>query len=300
MKFIQLLGYSMRTKNNISTVNHKVTKNVTKNVTNKAKRFQSVLAILFLVVAYLLPFNSAYALEPQQKSMVSKIIQAFKQDNRIVISNMVSYPLLRQSPLKPINDRSEFLKRYDEVFDQRLINIISISNLHTDWDSIGWRGVILDNGIVALDPEGNITEINYHSPREQALINKVSSRKLVSKVGKGRRALHRSVTNFNQAVVELTTPRFHIRIDDVGQGKLRYASWPINKSMSDAPDLILNNGRLEQSNGRNQSFVFDNGNYSYRLNVNSVDYGAKPTGSLEVFKAGQSWIREVATKVIRR
>ncbi|MEH6458184.1 MAG: hypothetical protein V7749_17775, partial [Cocleimonas sp.] len=186
------------------------------------------------------------------------------------------------------------------VFDQRLINIISRSNLHTDWDSIGWRGVILDNGIVALDPEGNISEINYHSPREQALINKVSPRTLSSNVGKGRRALHRSVTNFNQAVVELTTPRFHIRVDDVGQGHLRYASWPINKSTSDAPDLILNNGRLEQSSGRNQSFVFDNGNYSYRLNINSVDLGARATGSLEVLKAGEFWIREVATKVIRR
>ncbi len=291
MKFIQLSGYSMQIKNNISMENI--------NMEILIKRRRTFGAILLLVLVYLVPFNTAQALEAQQTSVINKVIQAFKQNNRVAISNMVSYPLFRQAPLAPINNRVEFLNRYDEVFDQRLLNTITRSNLHTDWDSIGWRGVILDNGIVALDPDGNITEINYHSPREQALVNKLNPN-VANNVAKGRRALHRSVTNYKQAIVELTTERFHIRVDDIGQGKLRYASWPINKNTSDAPDLILINGRVLQNDGRNQRFVFDNGTYSYQLNFNASVAAVRPTGSLEVFKGGQSWIREVATRVIRR
>ena len=270
------------------------------NIKNLKKRVQTLLAVLLLLLAYLLPFSTAQALEPQQKSVVNKVIQAFKQNNRVAISNMVSYPLVRQAPLAPISNRSEFLNRYDEVFDQRLLNTITKSNLHTDWDSIGWQGVILNNGIVALDPDGNITEINYLSFREQALVNKLTPRNVVSNVAKGRRALHRSVTNYNQAVIELTTKHFHIRVDDIGQGKLRYASWPISKNTSEAPDLILTDGRVLPGSGRNQRFVFDNGTYSYQLNVHSLSANAIPTGSLEVFKDGQSWVREVATRVIHR
>ena len=291
MKFIQLSGYSMQIKNIISMENI--------NMEILIKRRRTFGAILLLVLVYLVPFNTAQALETQQTSVINKVIQAFKQNNRVAISNMVSYPLFRQAPLAPINNRVEFLNRYDEVFDQRLLNTITRSNLHTDWDSIGWRGVILDNGIVALDPDGNITEINYHSPREQALVNKLNPN-VANNVAKGRRALHRSVTNYKQAIVELTTERFHIRVDDIGQGKLRYASWPINKNTSDAPDLILINGRVLQNDGRNQRFVFDNGTYSYQLNFNASVAAVRPTGSLEVFKGGQSWIREVATRVIRR
>jgi len=293
MKFIQLSGYSVPIKNNISMGRSNMG---AINMGNIKKQHQAVLAMLLLLFAYLLYFNTAQALEPQQKSIVNKVVQAFKQNNRVAISKMVSYPLLRRLPLAPIRNQGELLNRYDEIFDQKLLNMIIRSNLNKDWDSIGWRGVILNNGFVAIDPDGNITEINYHSPQEQALVKKLNS----GHVAKGRRALHRSVTNYNQALLELRTKRFHIRIDEVGQGKLRYASWPINKTTSDAPDLILNNGRVLLNNGRNQRFVFDNGTYSYQLNINSVVAGARPTGSLEVFKGGQYWLREVATHVIRR
>ncbi len=265
---------------------------------NIRKRLQNFLTMMFLLLAYLLPVSALQALEPQQKLLVNKIVESFKQNNRVAISRMVSYPLLRQTPLKSINNPSEFLNRFNEVFDKALLNTITSSNLHTDWDSIGWQGVILNNGIIALDPEGNITEINYQSAREQALIHGLNSRRLA----KGRRSLHRSVTHYDQAVVELTTARFHIRVDSIGkgQGKLRYSAWPINKNTSEEPDIILNNGRVFNSNGRNQSYIFNNGTYSYQLNIRSLSSNAIPTGSLEVFKNGKSWIREVATQVIRR
>ena len=262
-------------------------------------KFQIISAILFLVFAYIIPFNSVQALEQQQKISVNKIVQSFKQNNRVALSRMVSYPLLRQAPLTPINNPNDFLRRYDEIFDQKLLNTITQSNIHTDWDNIGWRGVILNNGIVAIDPDGNITEINYHSPREQALIEKLNPNRIAN-VAKGRRALQRTLSGYNQSLVELTTKRFHIRVDDVGQGKLRYTSWPTNKAMTEKPDLVLNNGRLLQSGGRNQRYVFDNGTYSYQLNINHSGSGISPTGSLEVFKGGQSWVREAAIRVIRR
>lgn len=278
MSFIQLSGYFMQIKKHV-------------------KILLSVLALFFI---YLLPFNTAQALEPKLKAEVSKIIDAFKQNDRVAISYMVSYPLLRHAPLAPINNHNEFLKRYDEIFDKTILDIITRSNIHTDWDHVGWRGVILDNGIVALDPEGKIIDINYDSPFEKAMISKLNP--IVARnIPKGRRAVgrDRGASNFNQAVVEVTTPRFHIRIDDIGQGAFRYASWPIDKKTSDAPDLILNNGRILRA-GRNQRFVFDNGTYSYQLNIDSARAGTEPSGSLEILKGGQPWIREVATQIIHR
>ena len=260
----------------------------------------SHLSRLIYVSTYLFFFslllsNSAQAIEVEQLPYVKKLIQAFKQNDRIVLSKMVSYPLSRPAPLPAINNPNEFLKRFDEVFDKKLISTIAYSNPHADWDSIGWRGVILENGLVSLDPEGNITEINYQSQRELALVKKLNE----VQMAKGRRSIHRSVNNYQQALVQLTTKRFHIRVDDIGNGQLRYASWPLNKTTNQPPDLILNNGRIVK-NGRNQRYVFNNGSYSYHLNINNSGINSKPTASLEVLKEGSSVLHEVATQIISR
>lgn len=260
------------------------------------KRTQKYLIGLIVLFVFSCFSNSAIAIEPQQLELVKKVVNAVKNNNRTNLSKLVSYPLLRQAPLAPINNPKEFLERYDEVFDRYLISTISASNLLTDWDSIGWRGVILDNGIVALDPEGNITEINHHSQHEQSLVNQLTA----GKVAKGRRALHRSDTNYSQALVELTTKRFQIRVDSLDGGVLRYTSWPVGRLMTDKPELILSNGQIIGGNGRNQRFVFDNGSFSYQLNIKHSVGNMRVSGSLQVFKSGKPWINEVATKVLYR
>lgn len=273
--------------------------NKTAEKIHKTSEFKTFLQRITMILTFLLlPFVSciASAIEPEQKKRVNTVIQAFKQNDRIALSKMISYPLFRQAPLAPINNQKEFLERFDEVFDRYLLSTIINSNINTDWDNIGWRGVILGNGIVAVDPEGNITEINHHSQREQTLVAQLNAPSLA----KGRRALHRSVNKYDQALVELVTERFRIRVDKVSNGGLRYTSWPIHKSNSDKPDLVLSNGRIINGSGRNQRFVFDNGTYSYQINLNQTASHAKTSGSLEVFKAGQQWVREVATRVIRR
>jgi len=72
----------------------------------------------------------------------------------------------------------------------------------------------------------------------------------------------------------------------------------MDKQLSDPPDLIITNGRLVKFSGRNQRYIFDNGSYSYQLNVNSSNN--RNTGSLEVLKDGKSWIREEALRVTSR
>ena len=265
------------------------------SVKSLLKRAQIKLLVILLISLSLFNINTSHAIETQQLPFVKKVIQAFKYNDRVALSKLVSYPLLRDAPLEPIKNPNEFLTRYDEVFDKQLLTTITRSNPHTDWDSIGWRGVILNNGILSLDPEGKITEINYQSQRELALANQSNS----NRAAKGRRSMIRNVTGYQQSIVEITTNRFHIRVDDVGNGKLRYASWPINKQNSQKPDLVLTNGRIVQ-NGRNERFVFDNGTYSYQLNVSKQGLSTNPSASLDVFKNGKSWVHEVATKVIRR
>jgi len=190
-------------------------------------KLKKILFINLLVLSSFFIMSSSYAIDGRQIPVVKKVIDAFKANDRVLLSEMISYPLLRQAPLSPVNDKADFLNRYDDIFDQQILNIITQSNIYTDWDSVGWRGIILNNGILALDPEGNIIDVNYHSPREKRLVSSLTA----TQKGKGRSSLERNV-NYNKALVEITTPHMHIRVDSINesQGILRYSAImaPIN------------------------------------------------------------------------
>jgi len=246
---------------------------------------------LFSIILLSLSFNSANALDQKDSALVKNVLDAFKGHNINTIAKLVSYPLERDAPIPAIKNEREFIQRFNDVFDQRLLQTIVKSNIQKDWDAVGWRGIMLGDGDVWLNHDGKITSVNYQSRKERIVSTRLNA--------KGRRALHRSVAHYAKSILEWETKRFHIRVDDVGKGQLRYVAWPKGKRTSETPDIVLHNGKIAiDGSGRNQRYIFNNGKFSYHLNVNVTGaISSASSGTLDVFKNNQPILSEVARSV---
>ena len=243
--------------------------------------------------------SQAFAVEGKDVAKVQNVIEAFKSRNTASIARMVSYPLFAKSNRPAINNEYEFVSRFDEVFDQNLLKSIVTSDARKDWNAVGWRGIMLFDGDLWLDHDGNILSVKQASTyvNNNANQNKQQTKPLV--MARGRSALHRSVSNYAQSVLEWKTNRYHVRVDDVGNGRLRYAAWPVNSGTAVKPDIVLSNGRLEvDKTGRNHRYVFINGNFSYYLNVNAKS--DRSLGLLEVYKGNKRYLSDNVREIIRK
>jgi len=276
-------------------------------------KFTKVLPCLLLSWSLFTP--QAFAVEGQDIAKVQNLIEAFKSRNSASIAKLVSYPLMAKTNRPAINNEYEFVSRFDEVFDQNLFESIASSDARKDWNAVGWRGIMLFDGDVWLDHDGNILSLEQTStyvsnnkssnktytyqPVKSHVKPQMTQQVKPQILARGRSALHRSVSNYAQSVLEWKTNRYHVRVDDIGNGRLRYASWPVNVSTAVKPDIVLSNGRLEMDRtGRNHRYVFNNGNFSYHLNVNAK--GDQSPGLLEVFKGNQRFLIDNVKEIIRR
>ncbi|MDP2634963.1 MULTISPECIES: hypothetical protein [unclassified Pseudoalteromonas] len=231
---------------------------------------------IILSLAFLFNANS-FALEQQYHQNISPIITAFKADNRAAIAALIRYPLKRRYPLPAIKNEAELIERFDEVFDETLIKQVAKSNIDTDWDKVGWRGIMLNSGIVWVDTDGKIIGINHQTAKEQSLAENL--------ITADKQALHPSVSTFTKPILDWQTAKYRVRVDNLGDGNYRYASWSKGKKTSDKPDIVLLKGELEfEGSGGNHSYTFKNGRYSYVLQVTVIGCDTSPPGWLEVYK----------------
>src|ERR1700753_2326559 len=108
-------------------------------------------------------------LQPAQIEATQNLIDAFKSRNAKKIADFVYFPLRREYPLKDVKNKDDFIRRFDEIFDEYLVSHIANSKIK-DWSEVGWRGIMLDNGIVWIDDSGKITGTNYQSVKEKRLL----------------------------------------------------------------------------------------------------------------------------------
>ena len=160
----------------------------------------------FLLLWWSLFTPQAFAVEEKDVAKVQNVIEAFKSRNPASIAKIVSYPLLPESNNKPINNPYEFVSRFDEVFDQNLLKSLMASDARKDWNAVGWRGIMLFDGDLWLDHDGHILSVK--SPKTYAIENHTIRSKGVAV---GRSALHRSVSNYSQPILEWKTNRYHVR-----------------------------------------------------------------------------------------
>lgn len=99
----------------------------------------------------------------------------FRQKAVDEISENIVYPLKRTSPIPSVKNAEELKERFDSIFDEDLIRIITSSDID-QWSEMGWRGIMLDDGILWMDYDGKITAVNYQSKYEKKLAKKLTSK----------------------------------------------------------------------------------------------------------------------------
>ncbi|WP_374939250.1 hypothetical protein [Pseudoalteromonas sp. SWYJZ12] len=209
--------------------------------------------------------SSTFALEQKYHEFVLPVIAAFESDDKAAIASLVYYPLKRRYPIPDIKNEAEFINRFDEVFNDELVAVIASSNINTDWEKVGWRGIMLNNGVMWVDTEGKIIAVNTQNTKEQALAK--------SLIEDDKQSLHASINTFEKPVLNWKTANYHVRVNDLGEHNFRYAVWGINKKPSDKPDMVLLNGDITfEGSGGNHHYTFKNGRYSYVLQVTIMCY----------------------------
>ena len=235
--------------------------------------------------------SNVLALDEKYYSTVEPVINAFKSENKRVISALIEYPINRRKPLEPIRNETEFLARFDEVFDEKLMSIISNSKKEEDWNSVGWRGLTLKNGLIWINSTGKITAINYESSTEENIKEEL--------IKKQKLTLHKSIRSYKEPVLEWKTKKFHIRIDEVENNNYRYTSWSLSKKTSVRPDIVLfSNVVVFDGSGGNHHFVFKSGKYKYLCYINRLGTNETPPGSIEVFKEGELLLSDPVIEVL--
>lgn len=215
---------------------------------------------------------------------VAQFISYVKNDDINAIASTTKYPLSRKYPLPDITSSTEFTTQYDDIFDSDLKEKILESDPVNDWKTVGYRGIMLHNGTLWLDTEGNLIAVNSISDVEQ--------NKRDALIEKDKASLHESLKDFDEPVAIMETKRFRIRIDEVDE-KYRYASWETQQKQSKKPDLIINGGEvIMDGSGGNHYYSFKNEDFTYQCHVIHLGAATSPLGILIINKSGKEILNE--------
>ena len=232
---------------------------------------------------------NADMLTPAQRNSVQQTLDAFKTYDKINVAARISYPFARQNSLPPITQPVEMVQKFDEVFDLSLYERIAQSSVN-DWHAMGSHGVMFENGLVWLTDDGLVRSVNYQPETARVL-----SENLVQQQNQN---MHSSLVVHQESVLDWRTKNYHVRVDKLYDGKLRYAAWQNGKSINTKPDLVLTGGQVvEDGTGGNTYYIFKNGSYSYVCRVVNLGNSSSSNGVLEVYKSTQMILSENATNI---
>lgn len=236
--------------------------------------------------------SSIFGQQTKYDDIISKFISYVKENDSKSISKIISFPFARNYPIPSIRNTNEFLDRYNEIFDDSLQKIIIESDIRKDWSEMGWRGIMLLNGIVWLDTNGRLICVNYESRYEHD--------KRISIINQEKSHLNESIKDFKEPIFVWETQKFKIRVDKLDNDTYRYASWKISKRQNEKPDLILTNGEVVfNGSGGNHEYLFKSGAFEYKCHVIVLGNTASPPGYLIVTKNDTEILKEKVIKNIR-
>lgn len=234
--------------------------------------------------------SSAQNLNREKQTAILQFIEAVKNNDSERVLSGVTYPFNRLYPLPDVKDKPDFLRRYQEIIDDSLRSVIVRSAPTDDWSDMGWRGLMLHNGLVWLDDTGSLMSINNLSDAERTQRNRLIIHE--------KNALHPSVRDFMSPLHLFETKKFSIRIDEMPDGSLRYASWNVNAPPGDKPSLIIPSGRCTpEGSGGNLRYVFTNGDYTYECSFFAISDANHLTASLSVFHQDKKILSQKAVYI---
>lgn len=250
---------------------------------------KSTIALILVLNIF---FSFGQDMNNKNLKVITNFIECIKSQNKESLSNMISFPLQREYPIPEIRNKQEFLKRYNEIFDDHLIKMILKSKPTKDWSVMGWHGLMLLDGQVWLDFNGKLIGVNYQTNFEE--------RKLKELIDSDKNSLYESIKVFKLPICVLETSRYRIRIDILGNNKYRYASWSLKSKMSDKPDMIIQNGEfVPDGSGGNHSYVFKNANFVYECGIIEMGEDNSPPAYLTVSKGDKVILSQDAKIIIK-
>ncbi len=247
------------------------------------------------LLGWLLAMMPAHAEEPQlaaeYQPLVQRVIDAAKARDQQALARQIKYPFKREYPIPAIKSPAEMLARFDEVFDEVILKRITSSRAGQDWQAMGWRGIMLGSGEVWLDFDGKVIGINHQTAQ--------AAKRKAELVAKQKSDLYPSLREYKRPELMWQTEKFTIRIDELGDGRYRYASWAKGKALSDKPDLVLKNGTVRvEGTGGNHTFQFTSGPYRYECAVTVLGEQGMPPGELVVYQNEVAIMHQPVIKVL--
>ncbi|EKB28631.1 hypothetical protein [Aeromonas dhakensis] len=251
--------------------------------------------VLVSMLGWLLAMMPAHAEEPllaaEYQPLVQKVIDAAKARDQQALARQIKYPFKREYPIPAIKSPAEMLARFDEVFDEVILKRIASSRAGQDWQAMGWRGIMLGSGEVWLDFDGKVIGINHQTAQ--------AAKRKAELVAKQKSDLYPSLREYKRPELMWQTEKFTIRIDELGDGRYRYASWAKGKALSDKPDLVLKNGTVRvEGTGGNHTFQFTSGPYRYECAVTVLGEQDMPPGELVVYQNEVAIMHQPVIKVL--
>ena len=236
---------------------------------------------------------SGHEMNKEYQKLVYDFIDCFKSNDHEELVAKTIYPFERTYPIPEIKNSQEFLKRYTEVFDDSLVEKIIKAGPSVDWSEVAWRCVMLFDGVVWLNQNGNLISVNYQT--------KVEKRKREELIRLEKKTLDESLQKFKQPICIIETSTFQIRFDDLGEGNFRYASWALKNKMSDKPDLVIKNGEyIPEGSGGNHIYHFKNQDYVYDCSIFVLSEAYTPAQFLSIYKSGKEILSQKANKLLNR
>ena len=223
----------------------------------------------------------------QQQKALQETIQAFRSGNISVIAKHVRFPLARPYPLPPVETPEALAQRYTEIFDESLLKLITTSVAEKDWDLVGWRGYMLQNGTVWAEIDGQIIAIGHESKKEHELRLKL--------IEADRRRLHPSLSQFKEPVLKWDTKGFRLRIDDFGDANYRLALWSSDQHPQSKPALSITGGKYEpDGSGGDHHYIFHLNGVTYRCDVTVLgdDQGTPQFGTFTILRKDHELLTE--------
>lgn len=236
-------------------------------------------------------FADEEQLPEEYRPFVQRFIDAAEAKDHQSLANQMKYPFKREYPMLAIKNPSEMLTRFDEVFDDAILKRIAISQVGQDWQTMGWRGIMFGSGEVWMDFDGKVIGINHQTAQTAKLEAEL--------IASQKSDLYPGLRDYQSPELMWQTEKFTIRIDDMGDGHYRYASWAKGKALSDKPDLVLKNGTVRvEGSGGNHTFQFTSGPYRYECAVTVLGEQGMPPGELVVYQNEIAIMHQPVIKVL--
>lgn len=244
---------------------------------------------IFLI--FMLPLLSWSQLsQPRDIDFVKSFIAPFKTQDVKAISAYINFPLDRPYPIENIRDSTDFIKRFDEVFNKELIEEITSSSPEENWTKMGYQGIMLHHGSLWLDPyDKKLISVNRENQKTKQLEAQYTETY--------RASLHPSLRIFKTAILSMETKQFKIVIDRLEDGSYRFASWRRLKKMSQKPDVVILEGQKDfEGSGGNHFYTFRHKTYTYICHVYVLGFKNIPA-ELQILKGETLFHSEVASSI---